>query len=186
MKRLLPALALVLLATGCGNDDGAATSAAGSDHNDADITFVQGMIPHHEQAVEMSRLAATRAASADVKELAGHIEDAQAPEIEQMNGFLTDWGVEPSASEHGGGHGDAAGHQGMLSEDELAQLEGASGTDFDRLFLEGMIRHHEGAVMASQIEEETGLSDDAQELAGQIIEAQEAEIAEMESLLTAL
>lgn len=144
------------------------------------------MIPHHEQAVEMSRLAATRADSDEVKDLAGRIEQAQAPEIELMHGFLADWGVESDGGEHGAGHGDGAGHEGMLSEEELTDLQDASGTDFDRLFLEGMIRHHQGAVAASETELDTGQSEDAKELAGQILEAQEAEIAEMETLLSAL
>jgi uncharacterized protein (DUF305 family) len=74
----------------------------------------------------------------------------------------------------------------MLSEEELTDLEDASGTDFDRLFLEGMIRHHQGAVAASETELDSGQSEDAKELAGAILEAQEAEIAEMETLLSAL
>ncbi len=186
MKRKILVLALAVLAAGCGNDDGGATSATGSDHNDADITFVQGMIPHHEQAVEMSQLTTTLAESAEVKDLASRIEEAQAPEIEQMNGFLTDWGVESDGGGHAGGHGDAAGHAGMLSEDELSQLEEASGTDFDRLFLERMIGHHQGAITASQTELDEGRSESAKSLAGQIIEDQRAEIAEMEALLEAM
>jgi len=187
MKRLLIAalIALAVLAAACGDGDEYGGAASAPDQNDADIAFAQGMIPHHAQAVEMSQLVADRADSDEVKDLAERIEQAQAPEIEQMNGFLGDWGVESGGGAHGGGHGGGGGHPGMLNEDELGQLEAASGADFDRLFLEGMIRHHEGAVTASQKELEDGASDDAKALASQIIAAQEAEIAKMETLLSA-
>ncbi len=194
MKRMLFLLSLLSLAAvvACGGTEGNTASAPVGDdssatHNDADIAFVQGMIPHHQQAVEMSDLALSQAGSPAVTELAEQIKAAQGPEIEQMQGFLRTWGVKSAGGEHGGGHGGSQGsggaHPGMLSEDALAQLGQADGAQFDQLFLTGMIEHHRGAVAASQKELAEGESEEAQALAQEIIDAQEAEIAEMEQLL---
>jgi uncharacterized protein (DUF305 family) len=116
-----------------------------AEHNDADIAFVRGMIPHHEQAVEMSQLAADRAASPQVKQLAATIERAQAPEIEQMRGFLEAWGVEEDSS-MGGMHHGGSGMPGMMSGQQMSGLDQANGAAFDRMFLQMMVMHHEGAV----------------------------------------
>ena len=178
-----------LLGAACGDSDDQAMGSADAVHNEADIAFVEGMIPHHEQAVTMSQYAASRAASREVKDLAKRIEAAQQPEIEQMKAFLATWGVKASG-EHGGHGGDGGelgdgGHSGMLTEEQLDRLEAAKGEEFDRLFLEGMIEHHRGAITASEKEEVEGRSPEAKALAGEIITAQRAEIAEMEQLLAA-
>jgi len=178
---LVVALAVVaLLASACGDGEDS-TTGAGAVHNQADVAFVQGMIPHHQQAVIMSEYAASRAADSRVKDLADRIEAAQQPEIDQMQGFLQDWGVEEGV-EHGGQHGGGGGHPGMLEDEELARLEAADGQEFDRLFLQGMTEHHRGAVTASEKELAEGQSPEAKALAGEIISAQRAEIAEMEQL----
>lgn len=199
-NRLLPILAVVALAgaacgasdTGSSASDPAPSAAPASDHNQADIGFLQGMIPHHAQAIEMSDLALERSDNPRVVDLARRINAAQGPEIEQMEGLLQQWGVKAAGGEsgggedhggHGGGHGGGGGHEGMLSEEELMALEAAEGAEFDRSFLNGMIAHHRGAVVASQAELGEGQSPEAKELAQAIIDAQEAEIAEMEQLL---
>lgn len=187
MKRLALALiaTLALLGAACGNGDdnpalqGGAPSTA---HNDADVAFAQDMIPHHEQAVEMSDMALKQAGSAKVKDLATRIKAAQGPEIAQMRGWLQDWNQSVSG-EHGGGHGGAAA--GMMSDAEMRQLEQASGAAFDKAFLQGMIRHHEGAVTMAKKEQAKGQFPDAKALASRIVETQEAEIAEMKGLLQA-
>lgn len=199
--RLLPILAVVALAgaacgasdTGSSASDPAPSATPASDHNQADIGFLQGMIPHHAQAIEMSDLALERSDNPRVVDLARRINAAQGPEIEQMEGLLQQWGVEAAGGGesgggedhggHGGGHGGGGGHEGMLSEEELMALEAAEGAEFDRLFLNGMIAHHRGAVVSSQAELGEGQSPEAKELAQAIIDAQEAEIAEMEQLL---
>ena len=188
MKRLfVTAVILALAAAACGDDGDGSTGSAAGVHNQADIAFVQGMIPHHEQAVTMSEYASSRASNTKVKDLAGRIESAQEPEIRQMKGLLEDWGVEAASGGHGGGHGGgAAGHPGMLSDDELGRLKGASGQQFDRLFLQGMIAHHRGAITSSEKEQAEGQSPEAKALAGEIIKAQRAEVAEMEQLLAAV
>ena len=161
----------------------------GADHNGADVSFAQGMIPHHEQAIVMSDLALTKAGSSpEVRALAERIKAAQEPEILRMEGWLEDWG-EPLTAEGGDGEDhagmDMGGMSGMMSDAEMRQLEASSGADFDRLFLEGVIRHHEGAVSMAKEEQAKGKFDDAKELAGSIITSQEAEIAEMKALLAA-
>ena len=195
MKRTLAALAAsAIVLSACGDDGGepaqpaSATTEVAAQFNDADVTFVEGMIPHHRQAVEMADKAASRAGSDPVRELASRISQAQGPEIETMEGWLDEWGVEPARDEgsdmagmdHGSDEGMAGG---MMSEDDMASLDGASGTAFDEMFLSMMIEHHEGAVEMARTEIEQGRDSDAVALAERIVEAQEAEIAEMEGLL---
>ena len=151
---------------------------------DADTHFLQMMIPHHEQALTMSKLASTNGASTEVQALATQIADAQGPEIAQMTAWLAESG-EPL---DGGDQGDMGAHHdmamdGMLTDDELAALEQAKGPDFDRLFLTGMIRHHEGAIIMAEHVKAEGDDPKVAELAEAIISAQKAEIAQMRQML---
>ena len=188
LPALLAAIAAAgLLATACGSDDGT-VRAPDAAHSQADVTFVQGMIPHHEQAVTMSELADSRASNPRVKDLAKRIVAAQGPEISQMKGLLKDWGVEEQGGDMGGMAGMGGmgeGHPGMLADADLDKLRAAKGQEFDRLFLQGMIAHHQGAIVASEKEQAEGQSPEAKALAGEIIKMQRAEIAEMEPLLAA-
>jgi uncharacterized protein (DUF305 family) len=166
-----------------GGDDSSETTeaAADADFNSADVEFAQGMIPHHQQAVEMAELAETRAEDPQVIDLAERIKGAQDPEIEQMEGWLDDWG-QPAPSDAMGGmdHGG-----GMMSEDDMTALEDASGAEFDEMFLTMMIEHHEGAITQAEAELEDGKYPEALELAQAIIDAQKAEIEEMQGILDA-
>ena len=183
MKRLIIAIvALGLIAAACGGSGDKTAGTSRAVHNQSDIGFLQGMIPHHEQAVTMSAYASTRAASPQVKDLAKRIEGAQAPEIKQMTGLLNDWGVKEEAAGHSGMSG-MGGHPGMLTDDDLGRLKAAKGQEFDRLFLQGMIGHHRGAITSSEEQQAKGESPEAKSLAGEIINAQRTEIAEMEKLL---
>lgn len=189
----LPATLLsgLLVLSACGNDamddmdmEPAATadSAQSGEHNDADIDFASGMIPHHQQAVEMSEMALDQASSPDVVSLAEEIRAAQEPEIQTMTAWLEEWGAEvPSAGEMGGM--DMDDMEGMMSAEDMESLEGAQGTSFDTMWLEMMIEHHNGAVRMAQTEVEEGADPDAVALAETIIETQQAEITEMEALL---
>ncbi|MFR9732041.1 DUF305 domain-containing protein [Saccharopolyspora sp. MS10] len=152
-------------------------------HDQADVTFASGMIPHHQQAVEMSRAAVDRARSQEVRDLAERIRAAQGPEIQELSGWLRSWGVEvPSGSampgmDHGE-HGD-----GMMSPAEMEQLERSSGAEFDEAFLTMMIEHHEGAVAMARTELSNGRFPEAKRLAQRIIDTQQAEIDTMRRLL---
>ncbi|QXC60586.1 DUF305 domain-containing protein [Aquihabitans sp. G128] len=160
--------------------DSSQSPAASAEFNDADVTFVQGMIPHHQQAVEMATLAETRADSAEVKGLAAKIKGAQDPEIKQMQGYLKDWGQnEPSGM---GGDSMSMDH-GMMSDADMTKLEDASGAEFDQMFLTMMIEHHKGAIEQAETELADGKSAGAKKLAKAIVTAQKAEITTMEDLI---
>ena len=140
-----------------------------------DIMFAQMMIPHHQQAVDMSTLAETHTTNPEILALAKQIKDAQAPEIKQM----TAW-IESSGAGMDMGHDMGMG--GMLTEEQMAALENAQGAAFDKLYLEGMIGHHQGALqMAKMIENSDNA--EAKELAANIIQSQSAEIDKMKQML---
>lgn len=194
MKRLFTLLAFVLAAllalSACAGDTPEGESSSTSEsHNGQDVAFAQGMIPHHQQAITMAQMAHDRAGSPEVKQLAEEIEAAQAPEIETLTGWLKAWGEDvPSADagdEMGGmDHGDIGdGEEGMMSDDRLEQLGQATGAEFDRTWLEGMIAHHQGAVTMAESEIADGKNPDAIAMAQEIKETQNTEIAEMKKLL---
>lgn len=178
----LVAASLLTLAA-CGNEDGSGSTAG---HNDADVAFAQQMIPHHQQAVEMAQLAETRAESAEVKNVAAEIKAAQDPEIETMTGWLESWGEDvPDEDMSGMDHGDMSSDDmaGMMTEEEMGDLEGSSGSEFDQMFLTMMIEHHEGAIEMAEVELDEGEHAGTLDLAESIIESQRAEIELMESML---
>lgn len=163
------------------NQTSAAATAASADaaFNDADVSFAQGMIPHHQQAIEMAKLAATRASDADVKKLAEQIETAQSPEITTMTGWLTAWGKPTAAPSMGNMD---MGDTGMMSDADMTELKAASGTAFDKQFLTMMIAHHQGAITMAKDELAKGSNSDAKTLAQKIITTQQAEIDTMNGL----
>ena len=171
--------------------DAAETIAADAVFNAGDVTFAQGMIPHHQQAVEMAVIALdpAREAGAEVTDLAKRIQGAQGPEIELMTGWLKEWGQSVDGMEGHSMEGmemaDMPGMEGMMTTEEMTGLEAATGPAFDKLWLEMMVRHHEGAVVMSKTVGADGKAPAVKELAGKIISAQEAEIAEMQKLLAA-
>ncbi|MDR7085570.1 uncharacterized protein (DUF305 family) [Aeromicrobium panaciterrae] len=177
MKRILLVLIPLLLVVSCA---GGTKRDAQAEHNDADVEFAQQMIPHHEQAVEMADLVPGADASPEVVELAAQIKAAQAPEIKQMKRWLKDWGASAIA-DHDMDHMDMG--DGMLSDDELRDLGRATGADFDRLWLTGMIAHHEGAITMAKAELVDGKDTAARKLAQAIIDGQQKEIATMKGLL---
>nr|WP_148232654.1 DUF305 domain-containing protein [Janibacter sp. HTCC2649] len=195
MKRLFSALALALVATltlaGCGTDD-ASTSAGGSgltsSHNEADLTFAQSMIPHHEQAVLMAKMATANASTTQLKELASTIEAAQGPEIETMGGWLKEWGEDVPSGNGGMDHdmGSMGDMPGMMSDDDMSKLDDSHGVAFDRMFLTMMVKHHTGAIEMARTEQSDGQNAEAVALAKKIEADQTAEIATMQGLLSAL
>ena len=143
-----------------------------------DIMFAQMMIPHHQQAVDMSTLAETHTTNPEILALAKQIKDAQAPEIKQM----TAW-IESSGAGMDMGHD--MGMNGMLSDEQMTALGNAQGAEFDKLYLEGMIGHHEGALqMAKMIENSSNA--EAKTLAVNIVTSQSAEIEKMKQMLAGM
>ncbi|NDB07206.1 MAG: DUF305 domain-containing protein [Actinobacteria bacterium] len=160
-----------------GKDSGS-SSSGNSDSTKAlsssEIDFLTMMIPHHEQAIEMSGLALTRSDDDEVLQLAEQIKNAQGPEISQMRSLLQEFGIEENPSSHG------AHMHGMLTDSEMRELEAAIGSTFDRLFLTGMIKHHEGAIdMVALVGDSQRLSS----LGEAIFTAQNDEIAKMQEML---
>ena len=168
MKRLIALIGLILALTSCATNKDPLSS-----YSKADINFAEMMIPHHEQAIEMSDIALAKSQDSEVLALATQIKNAQAPEIDQMK----TWG-----GSHMSSH---AGHMmdGMLTDEEMRALSVAAGQEFDRLFLEGMIKHHEGAIdMAEMVVDST--NQEVSRLANAIITAQKEEIVKMKELLS--
>ena len=186
------ALALVVTLAACGSDNSssansAADSSTGSVSavalNAADIEFAQGMIAHHEQAIEMAEIALDPnvGASPEVVDLATRIKGAQDPEVELMTGWLTAAG-EPVSMGASEGH-DMSSMEGMMTAEQMDAMGAMSGADFDQMWLQMMIAHHEGAVSQSQTVKANGSNADVLALADTIIKAQQAEITEMQALL---
>lgn len=211
------AVVAAALVAGCSNDKAdrtadlemtntQSTSAAASSpvaseaHNDADVMFAQHMIPHHQQAVEMSDvLLAKQGIDARVTELATQIKGAQAPEIAQMQGWLTQWGNPPMPSMsqmpqqghgdmgHGNmGQGDIPAMQGMVSDADMTALRDAQGAEAAKLYLTHMIAHHEGAITMAQDEIKDGQYPAAVEMARTIVKTQQQEIDTMRQILGSL
>ena len=207
---LCGSVAVALVIAGCSGSDSdagnpaeaqgaSATTSANAapnagDHNDADVMFAQHMIPHHQQAIEMSDIVlAKQGVGARVTDLATEIKAAQGPEIEQMRDWLGQWG-RPSmplmeASEGHGGHGMegmSGDGMGMMSDEQMTALKSADGVEAGRLFLTGMITHHEGAIDMAQTEIDEGKFAPAIEMARAIAKSQQQEIDTMKGLLQTL
>lgn len=151
--------------------------------NDADVMFAQMMIPHHEQAVEMSdAVLAKPGLDPRVAKIAEQIKAAQAPEIETLKGWLNSWG-QPTTMSGGMSGMDGMSMDGMASAEDLEKLRGAEPAEAAELFLTQMIAHHEGAVAMAQTEKTDGKNADAVAMAGSIVDSQTKEIDEMKSLL---
>jgi uncharacterized protein (DUF305 family) len=198
-----------LMITGCSSDDSTAGHSAGhessaatsatagpnaQDHNDADVTFAAQMIPHHQQAIEMSDvMLARRDVDPRIIELATAIKAAQGPEIKQMQGWLGQWGNPPmppmEAGEGHDGHdipGMSGDGMGMMSDEQMTALKNADGAGASKLFLTGMIGHHEGAIDMAQNEIKDGKFAPAVDMARTIVKTQQEEIDTMKGLLATL
>jgi len=159
------------------------TAAETAQHTEADVMFAQMMIPHHQQAIEMSDIILAKDdVPGQVVELAEEIKAAQGPEIEQLTTWLGQWGEPTQPEDTHGGH-DMSEMEGMLSEQELQELANAPGPEAARLFLEQMITHHEGAVAMAETEVADGTYPPAVDLARTIIDTQQQEIDTMRQML---
>ena len=176
----------------------ARVDSARTRHTAADVAFMTGMVGHHAQALVMAAMAPTHGASPEVQRLAARIDNAQRDEIATMQRWLRDRG-QPVPEVHisgttlmvhgAGGHTDHAGMPGMLTPDQLDELDGARGAAFDRLFLTYMIQHHGGAVvMVDTLFASDGAAQDEEafKLASDVQVDQRTEIARMQRMLDAL
>jgi uncharacterized protein (DUF305 family) len=194
---VLAALAMAIFVAACNNpqpasdghtdhsheeDQAPVISGEPAAYNADDIAFATNMVPHHEQAIELSALVPERSTNPEVIGLAQAIASVQEPEIATMKAFLVQWNENPDTQTGHEGH-DMAGMAGMVDGATLARLESLSGAEFDTLWLQSMIAHHEGAVEMAKAEIATGENVDAKQLAQHIIDAQQAEIAQMRTML---
>ena len=155
------------------------SSSKNANYTGADIMFLQMMIPHHQQAIDISNLAMKSSQDAELIELAKIIARDQAAEIKQMRAWLVDAG----ASEDMGHSMDGMG--GMLSDDELAALSAATGKEFDVLWLKGMTGHHDGAIHMTQMIEDAQNAD-IKAFGTKVIKDQSEQIDQMKKMLARL
>lgn len=197
------AAALVTLLAGC-------AGGSTTDHSPADVAFATRMIPHHAQALQIADMTIGKDASPQVERLAERIRAAQQPEIDTMAGWLKEWGA--PVPQTGYGTGDAHTHDegldpmdgmsgmdgmdgmdggsgqagdampGMMSARAMARLGEARGPEFTRLWLDMMVRHHEGALAMARAELARGEDEAARDLARRVIDGQQAEIRLMRRL----
>lgn len=195
---VLAALAIALFVSSCNNPQPAADGHA--DHsqeedqgpviggepaafNAEDVAFATNMVTHHEQALELSALVPERSTNPDVIQLAQTIEAAQGPEIQTMKAFLVQWNENPNTQTGGHDGHDMSGMSGMVDAATMARLESLNASEFDTLWLESMIAHHEGAIEMANGELVSGQNVDAKQLAQHVIDTQQAEIDQMRTLL---
>jgi len=188
------AVALALVVSGCTINIGRPVADSlpmpGHDHSsqggnssefsDTDTMFAQMMIPHHQQAIDMGVLAPSRAQRAEVLELAAEISAEQLPEIAQMQSWLLAAVASESMGHDMGQHGMGMG--GMLSDAEMTALAEATGADFDRKFLEAMIKHHEGAIAMAQMIVDSS-NPEVKAFADSMVRSQTEQIEYMKALL---
>jgi uncharacterized protein (DUF305 family) len=190
-------LASALLLGACSGNDSAMAGMSGTQpsapaagaaqqagHNADDVSFVQQMIPHHNDALTMAKLVPGHSSNAKIIDLASRIERGQAPEIQQMQGWLTTWNASMPGMSGESMPGMDGAMPGMMSAEDMKQLGQAKGAEFDKMWLDMMIKHHQGAIDMAKTELEKGGNADAKALAQKIIDAQQAEITEMQGLLS--
>jgi uncharacterized protein (DUF305 family) len=192
---VLVALFAALLLTACsGSDDKTDTAKADESvstpappgFNADDYAFATNMIPHHQQAIELAALAPEHSTDKDLIALAAKISAEQDPEIKALRVFLVQWDENPDDNASHGDHGGDAGHgsmAGMVDDATMAKLQSLKGAEFDTLWLQSMIGHHEGAIAMAKAEVAKGQNVDTKRMAQTIIDSQQAEIDQMKKML---
>jgi len=195
---------VLLTLAACGNTESTTTPepspSTAAAHNSADVDFASQMIPHHQQALRMVEITRGRTLSPEMKKLTEDIEAAQGPEIRLMQGWLKAWDEPAPESTDGGGmggmqgpdgdssdmpgmNGDSSDMPGMMTDQQLGDLKGTQGSGFETMWLQMMIRHHEGAITMAKDEQRQGSYGPALKLAKSIETSQQAEIDHMRELL---
>jgi uncharacterized protein (DUF305 family) len=147
-----------------------------------DVAFATDMVPHHQQAIEMSAMVPDHTSNPQVIALARDISAAQGPEIETFKALLVQWQENPDSDTGHDGHGDMA-MNGMVDDGTMQRLGSLKGPEFDTLWLQSMIGHHQGAIDMAKAELAKGENVDAKQLAQNIVSAQQAEIDQMKQML---
>lgn len=186
---LLASAALVTGVAACGTPAAPPSpppppAASTAQHNQQDVMFAQMMIPHHQQAITMSEHELAGGMDPKVKDLAMQIKQAQGPEIAQMQGWLAAWQAPPAMGgmmEHGQPMMGQGG--GMMSPQDMSRFQAARGAELDRMFLQMMIQHHQGAVDMARGEIQQGQDPQAKHLAKSIVDSQQAQIGDMQQML---
>ena len=192
---VLAAVAAALFLSSCSSPAGSSSDGhTGDEHSDEpvitgqpvgynadDVAFATNMIPHHQQAVDLSAMVPDRSTNAQLVALAKQISAAQEPEINVMKVFLVQWNENPDTNSGHSGH--ASTMEGMVDSATMTKLTSLNGAEFDRLWLESMISHHQGAIEMAKAEIANGGNVDAKALAKSIVTTQEAEIGQMQQML---
>ena len=169
--------------------DESSSTAAPPGFNADDHAFATNMIPHHEQAIELAAMAPEHSTDSELIALAAKISAAQEPEIKALRVFLVQWDENPDDNaSHGGagGHGGDGGHgamAGMVDDATMAKLQSLQGAEFDTLWLQSMISHHQGAIEMAKAEVANGQNVDIKRMAQTMVDTQQAEITQMNQML---
>lgn len=197
------ALATTLSLAGCGDNTAGAPSSSSAPQSTtpspststsvsaeftaADVMFVQMMLPHHEQAVAMSTtLLNKNGVNPEVTALAEQITAAQQPEIDTMKSWLTAWSQQEKSDGGMGGMDHGSGADGMATDAQLKEFQAADGAAGQKMYLEMMTAHHQGAITMAQNEIRDGKNPQAIQLAKDIVATQEQEITVMKDLVAKL
>ncbi len=182
---VLAALAVTAMLSACsgsstGHGPAPSASKQPATHNLADVVFVTGMIPHHQQGVDLALPVPSHTGNPDLIKLASGIAAAQEQEIQTLKGYLTQWSAQPDADVRG--PADMA-MTGMVDDATMTRLASLQGADYDKLWLQSMIGHHQGAIDMANTEIRNGVNTDAIALAKKMVSTQQGEIDQMKKML---
>jgi uncharacterized protein (DUF305 family) len=179
MRRILLALAAAVLLAACsqGGDEQGGTAPASPAPNDADVTFTQNMIPHHQQAIEMAKLVDSHTDRPELRTLADSIVASQGQEVTQLQGWLRSWGKPetPAGMAHGGME-----MPGTMSEADMNHLMDLQNEKFDLAFVEMMAEHHRGAIDMANTELQDGSLPEVKQFAQKVINDQQREVDQLQ------
>jgi uncharacterized protein (DUF305 family) len=179
MRRILLALAAAVLLAACsqGGDEQGGTAPASPAPNDADVTFTQNMIPHHQQAIEMAKLVDSHTDRSELRTLADSIVASQGQEVTQLQGWLRSWGKPetPAGMAHGGME-----MPGTMSEADMNHLMDLQNEKFDLAFVEMMAEHHRGAIDMAKTELKDGSLPEVKQFAQKVINDQQREVDQLQ------
>lgn len=175
----------------CGTQAGSATPAAAGNpsagmtsmpamndgsasFNGTDVAFAQMMIPDHEMVAKMAKLAAGKASSGDLKTLATQLQKGQSQTVDMLQGMLKDWGKSSDTT--------GMAMPGAMTDQDMTMLKSMKGMNFDMMFAQMMIKHHQGSVQMARDEQAKGTSQEAKAMAADMVTTQEKQIAQLRSI----